>query len=196
MKEITNGGVVINLGPICSINIRSKLRAISFFASRVTGHMETVSIAFEYDNVVNIEASLQKAQDNAYDYIIVPLVHPGFERQNKNGLKERDLPLTRSDMLLGSTTWNQYIVGKFSEWLNFDSTVEIQRHNARKAFFSLFSSHKNKVFKQEVAWATHLGISAAVLPEVYWNCSNYASAANSVLMNVSYMKFWIRGELS
>lgn len=94
--------------------------------------METVSIAFEYDNVVNIEQALNKAHDNAFDYIIVPLVHPRFERQTSNGLQERSLPLTRSDMLLSSSSWNQNIVGKFSEWINFDSEVETQRHNARK----------------------------------------------------------------
>lgn len=99
--------------------------------------METVSIAFEYENVVNIEKALTKAQDNAFDYIIVPLVHPRFERQTSNGLGERSLPLTRSDMLLSSSSWNQNIVGKFSEWVNFDSEVDEQRHNARRVRFDL-----------------------------------------------------------
>jgi len=142
--------------------------------------METVSTAFEYENVVNIEKAIAEAQDNAFDYIIVPLVHPRFERQLSNGLKPRNLPLTRSDLLLNSGQWNQNVVGKFSEWLNFDSVVEAQRHNARKAF------------KQEVAWATHIGVSAAILPEVYWNCSHYASSVNSVLLNLNYLKLWTR----
>lgn len=99
--------------------------------------MDTVSIAFEYENVVNIEEALHKANDNCYDYIIVPLVHPRFERQTFNGLPDRNLPLTRSDLLLNSSSWNQNIVGKFSDWANFDSAVEVQRHNARKVCRSL-----------------------------------------------------------
>ncbi len=49
-----------------------------------------------------------------------------------------------------------------------------------------------QAFKQEIAWATHLSLSACLCPPVYWNCANYASCLNSSLHNLQAMQLWVR----
>ena len=60
-----------------------------------------------------------------------------------------DSPLTRSDLLLDSTVWSSSIIGKLSQSaLSFDSPCERIRFNSEL------------MYKEEVAWASHLGLTA------------------------------------
>jgi hypothetical protein len=60
----------------------------------------------------------------------------------------------------------------------------------------LFSLHSHgKVFKQELAWATHIGVSAVILPTPDWHCTNYAQTVHSTLMNLHYMKLLVHGSI-
>eukprot|EP01125_Pyxidicula_operculata_P019865 TRINITY_DN7223_c0_g1_i1.p1 TRINITY_DN7223_c0_g1~~TRINITY_DN7223_c0_g1_i1.p1 ORF type:complete len:620 (-),score=124.58 TRINITY_DN7223_c0_g1_i1:101-1960(-) len=142
---------------------------------------ETVIIGLEIENVVDLKKTLDGAIDDCFDYICVPLVHPNNQRVV--GKTQRSLPLTRSDLVLPSSTWTSFIVGKVSPWLNFDSDIPEICSNARAAY------------KQEVAWASHLTLSALLLPTPDWNCYNYASCVLSSLLNIPFMSMWIETPL-
>jgi protein arginine N-methyltransferase 5 len=109
--------------------------------------MSHLVCAFDYDNVADLEDLVDKSQNDNFDYIVVPLVHPLFERQFKTGLPERNIPLTRSDLILPSNSWSSSVVGKLSTWLNFDSPVERQRMNARQVSyqFNFFISISSEI---------------------------------------------------
>jgi protein arginine N-methyltransferase 5 len=53
-------------------------------------------------------------------------------------------------------------VGKLSPWINLDSTDFLIRRNSEAAY------------KQEIAWATHLGLFAMMLQQPARDCTNYA----------------------
>eukprot|EP00276_Gloeochaete_wittrockiana_P016460 CAMPEP_0184360874 /NCGR_PEP_ID=MMETSP1089-20130417/127148_1 /TAXON_ID=38269 ORGANISM="Gloeochaete wittrockiana, Strain SAG46.84" /NCGR_SAMPLE_ID=MMETSP1089 /ASSEMBLY_ACC=CAM_ASM_000445 /LENGTH=58 /DNA_ID=CAMNT_0026700267 /DNA_START=1 /DNA_END=174 /DNA_ORIENTATION=- len=55
-------------------------------------------------------------------------------------------PFTRSDKLLSSNEWGSQVIGKLSEWITPDSPVPLVRRNSEM------------VIKQEMAWASHLGL--------------------------------------
>jgi hypothetical protein len=99
--------------------------------------MSHLVCAFDFDNVSDLNDLVEKSQNECFDYIVVPLVHPLFERQFKNGLPERTVPLTRSDLVLSSNAWGSFVVGKLSHWMAFDSPVEKQRINARQVCLHL-----------------------------------------------------------
>lgn len=99
--------------------------------------MSQLVCAFDFDNVSDLGDLVDNSQNECFNYIIVPLVHPLFERQFSNGLGDRSIPLTRSDLVLNSNSWSSFVVGKISSWINFDSPVERQRMNARKVWQSL-----------------------------------------------------------
>jgi len=140
---------------------------------------ESVTIGFEYTNVVDLKQTLDSTLDNMFDYIVVPLAHPRNERNFTATLPDRNVPLTRSDLVLPASNWSSYVVGRISPWLNFDSPVERVQINSRLAF------------KQEMAWASHLSLSAVLLPVPDWDCSNYTSCVLSTLLNINSCALWV-----
>lgn len=60
--------------------------------------------------------------------ITVNLVHPRFKRNLH--APERDVPLTRSDLILDSDRWSSQIFGKISDWLKLDSSDDACRKNS------------------------------------------------------------------
>lgn len=140
---------------------------------------ETITIGIEIDCVVDLKKALEEMHPDMFDFLVTPLVHPKNERQlHASRLAPRNVPLTRSDLLLPAPSWSSYVVAKISSWLNFDSEVHRIQMNSRLAF------------KQELAWATHLSLTACLLPVVEWKCDNYAAVLLSTLLN-SYMPMWV-----
>lgn len=99
---------------------------------------DPLRLGWEVDNVEDLNSLLHTARQLQFDYLIVPLVHPGNERQlirshqiSHSKLFDADDPLTRSDMVLTPELWNGFVVGKISTWLNFDSTLDKTRRNSR-----------------------------------------------------------------
>jgi hypothetical protein len=43
-----------------------------------------------------------------------------------------------------------------------------------------------------VAWATHLGLHAVMLPAPRFNSTNYSHVINHVVSNLSYMQAWVK----
>eukprot|EP01114_Cavostelium_apophysatum_P020862 TRINITY_DN7112_c0_g1_i1.p1 TRINITY_DN7112_c0_g1~~TRINITY_DN7112_c0_g1_i1.p1 ORF type:complete len:622 (+),score=146.02 TRINITY_DN7112_c0_g1_i1:52-1917(+) len=139
-----------------------------------------LSIGLELSTAPDLVQSLDEARAHTFEFIVVPLVHPRYERDlvtNPNATKE---PFTRSDFLLNSSQWSSVVVGKISTWLQLDSPIEKTRKNARK------------VLQQELSWASHLSLPAVLLPPPTFNSANYAQIVNQTLQSLLYMQIWVR----
>ena len=70
---------------------------------------------------------------SSFTFIVAPLVHPRYYRNDAAGVtKQRDDPLTRSDMLLSTNDWGTVVVGKLSPWICLHSAFDSARKNAEK----------------------------------------------------------------
>jgi protein arginine N-methyltransferase 5 len=141
---------------------------------------DRISIGVDTNCVPDIEETLQFSRSSGYDFISVPLVHPRYRRPFDDLIIKRDEPLTRSDILLPSSDWTTSIIGKISPWLDCDSESAAIRSRSEKAL------------KQEVAWATHLGLHAVMLPSPRFQSTNYSHIINHVASNLSYMQAWVK----
>lgn len=83
-----------------------------------------------------------------------------------------------SDLVMDSRGWTSSVVGNISKWINLDSGCQRGRLAAEK------------VFKQEVAWASHLSVPAVLLPPPrhHTNSSNYARVLNQSVTQAQYMQ--------
>lgn len=81
-------------------------------------------------------------------------------------------------MVLDSRGWTSSVVGNVSKWINLDSACARSRLAAEK------------VFKQEIAWATHLSVPAVVLPALrnHTSCANYARVLNQSATQAQYLQ--------
>lgn len=108
------------------------------------------------------------------------------------------------DTVLDSSAWSSSVVGKLSHWIDLDSPVESIRSDSeavRKRFRRVAREGDGdaicwgtrQAFKQEVAWASHLGVPAVLvsLPQRA-TCANLAHHINSVVQQSSYVHFWVR----
>jgi protein arginine N-methyltransferase 5 len=83
---------------------------------------------------------------------------------------------------MDSRGWTASVVGNLSKWMDLDAATLDARLAAEK------------VFKQEVAWASHLSVPAVMLPTPRHahNSANYARVLNQSLTQVQYLQFWVR----
>ena len=88
--------------------------------------------------------------------------------------------MTRSDLVLNSQQWGQRVVGKISPWLQLDSPHTAIRRRSEEAF------------KQEIAWAAHLGLPAVLLPPPGPDATNYARLLQWACLSTQHLKFVIR----
>ncbi|CAM9392438.1 unnamed protein product, partial [Scytosiphon promiscuus] len=138
-------------------------------------------IGFDTNCVPDLNALLDDARQDHFDFVAIPLVHPRFKRDALGVSSKREDPLTRSDFLLDSRQWSSLIVGKISEWLDMDSPCEESAWASELAF------------KQEMAWATHLALAAVVAPAPKpGRCANYARCINQVAQELTYLAVWLR----
>ena len=109
--------------------------------------------------------------------LVAPLAHPRYRRDKK---RPYDEPMTRSDLVLNSTQWGKHVIGKVSPWIQLDSPHTAIRRRSEEAF------------KEEVAWAAHLGLSALLLPPPSPECTNYARLVQWACLSSQHMKLLIR----
>lgn len=128
--------------------------------------------------VADIRAAVSADED--FDYVVAPLFHPRSRRDALGISDKRQTPATRSDMVLKGDTWNSSVVGKMSPWLDLDASSPDVREASVQAF------------KQEAAWASHLGVTAVVAPILGDRCHNLARCINQIVQGQSYLHFWVR----
>ncbi|GMF57831.1 unnamed protein product [Phytophthora fragariaefolia] len=83
---------------------------------------------------------------------------------------------------MDSRGWTASVVGNISKWMDLDAATLDARLSAEK------------VFKQEVAWASHLSVPAVMLPTPRHAhaSANYARVLNQSLTQAQYLQFWVR----
>lgn len=97
--------------------------------------------------VLDVASTLAHAGATGQNFVMVPLFHERLRRsdvQRGNGL------ITRSEMELPHEDWVGHVVGKFSRWIDMDSSSSLVRQRAEVAFMD------------EYAYAAHLGLQAIV----------------------------------
>eukprot|EP01089_Gocevia_fonbrunei_P005626 TRINITY_DN1610_c0_g1_i1.p1 TRINITY_DN1610_c0_g1~~TRINITY_DN1610_c0_g1_i1.p1 ORF type:complete len:656 (-),score=154.69 TRINITY_DN1610_c0_g1_i1:61-1932(-) len=139
---------------------------------------EHIQCGVDLCSVSDIVAANKKAKHAGYDFLVAPLAHPRYKRSFTKDIV-RDEPWTRSDLLLSSYQWGG-VVGKISPWIDLDSNDETIRTNSVK------------IFKQEVAWASHLSLPAVLLPTPSFNSPTFAQTVNQSLGGLSYMQLLVK----
>ncbi|RMX64522.1 hypothetical protein DD238_004212 [Peronospora effusa] len=144
--------------------------------------MSRIFVGLETSFVHDLPATLDQVQKDKMNGIAAPLFHPRYKRDDHELSDTRDGPQTRSDLVMDSRGWTTSVVGNISKWIDMDATTLETRLNAEK------------VFKQEVAWASHLSVPAVMLPTPRHatNSSNYARILNQTLTQAQYVQFWVR----
>ncbi|TDH71502.1 hypothetical protein CCR75_004420 [Bremia lactucae] len=144
--------------------------------------MSRFFLGLETSFVHDLPAMLDKIYEDKLNGIATPLFHPRFKRDDHELRSLRDGPETRSDLVMDSRGWTTSVVGTISKWIDLDANTLSTRLNAEK------------VFKQEVAWASHLSVRAVMLPTPrHTHCSaNYARVLNQSLTQAQYLHFWVR----
>uniref|UniRef100_A0A0D9VC33 Protein arginine N-methyltransferase n=1 Tax=Leersia perrieri TaxID=77586 RepID=A0A0D9VC33_9ORYZ len=123
-----------------------------------------------------LPAVLSQSLSSAFDFLLAPLVDPGY-RPAPGAV----LPVAASDLVLSPSQWSSHIVGKISEWIDLDSEDEQLRLDSEVTL------------KQEIAWASHLSLQACVLPPPKRSsCANYARVVNHILQGLTNMQLWLR----
>jgi protein arginine N-methyltransferase 5 len=100
-----------------------------------------LNVGIDLPHVVDLRESLaNEVQNDGFDFVAVPLVHPAFTRDPRTDATKYTsyLPLTRSDTILQSHEW-RYVLGKCSDWILPDSPDQRTRDNARavRAFLAI-----------------------------------------------------------
>lgn len=132
-----------------------------------------------------IESLLQFKKEWNAQFFMFHLFHPRFRRKNNqlDNDDSREGPLTRSDMQLSFSHWNNSFIGKMSPWID----VDCSHHSLRTA--------SEKVFFEELEWALHLNLKVTVLPSMNGNVfTNYARCIMKFIENGSSnrnMQLWI-----
>eukprot|EP00039_Didymoeca_costata_P013932 m.218638 g.218638 ORF g.218638 m.218638 type:complete len:663 (+) comp15904_c0_seq3:65-2053(+) len=146
--------------------------------SLIMPRREKLSCGLGYHAVGDVRVCLDKAHEQGFDFITIPLVHPRFRRTFGPSAPDRSGLFTRSDMVMKASDWNRFVVGKVSPWIEADS--ESNRSDSEKALV------------QELGWASHLGLPAVEIPLLSANCVNLASILNRHLACPSAMLYWMR----
>lgn len=159
---------------------------------------QTVYCGLLSECVPDIVAELSFARHSGFDFLVTPLSHPRYKRTLYQStfsqpsspspaplfIPQRNEAFTRSDMLMSSGDWST-IVGMVSNWIELDSEVSSIRRNSEM------------VYKQEMSWASHLSLSAVLLPTLSSHkCVNFARCLNETVFAGSHLHFWLPIPLS
>ncbi|DAZ97411.1 TPA: hypothetical protein N0F65_011295 [Lagenidium giganteum] len=146
---------------------------------------ERLFVGLETSFCHDLPATLDEVYAEKMNAVIAPLFHPRFKRDDHQVSDDRLGPMSRSDLVLDSRGWTSSVIGGVSKWINLDSSCPRVRLAAEK------------VFKQEIAWASHLSVPAVLLPTPSaQKCSNYARVLNQSATQAQYLQFWVRVPLT
>eukprot|EP01038_Epipyxis_sp_PR26KG_P010849 gene10849-14564_t len=149
--------------------------------------MDSIAVGVENNFVCSANnLMVLKEKHKSLDFFAIPLFHPRL-RRDKNGISsfrdDRIGLISRCDMVLSSNEWVSFVVGMISSWIDLDSKNENIRLSSQAALY------------QEIAWGTHLGLQAVILPTPhYLKSPNYSRIINQ-LSNVwsgNHQQVWLR----
>lgn len=141
---------------------------------------KNMSCGLDFISVPDLHNGLITATNSGFHYIVVPFIHPRYRRELIAGkAKDRVAPITRSDLVLTSQDWNRLIVGKFSDYLEVDCEIEHVRKQSEKLFL------------QELEFASHLSLPAVLLRLFSGNNTNLARILYSKVSNGCSYQVWV-----
>ncbi|KAG9406093.1 Protein arginine N-methyltransferase 5 [Aphanomyces cochlioides] len=143
--------------------------------------MTSIIMGLETSFCRDLASTLDKLYEERITVVAAPLFHPRFRRDTSSISDARDGPQTRSDLVLDSRGWTSSVIGNISKWIDLDSSSDRVRLSAEK------------VFKQELAWASHLSLTAVITPALHPTCSNanYARILNQAATQAQYTQYWV-----
>jgi len=156
---------------------------------------DQLNIGLDVTSLPRLRQALEAAESSGCDFVLAPLVHPRYARTSEPPPPTnpdaphpppiaRSDPLTRSDVELSSAEWQSGIIGKVSPWIDLASLSPVVRAASEAAF------------REEVAYATHLGVRALVVDAPAGGgvrgagLANYGRCVASAL--ATGMQVWIR----
>jgi len=144
---------------------------------------QRLTCGLELQHVHDIQDAVQFAGQHGYDFACIPLVHPRFttEHYSNKAAMNRPGPLTRPDLLLSSSDWNNLVVGVLSPQYTT---------NCDKGVFEV-AQNSEQSLTQELLLATHLGISAVMTSLVSHRCSNLARILYKRILSGSTYQVWV-----
>ncbi|XP_062607204.1 protein arginine N-methyltransferase 5-like [Saccostrea cucullata] len=144
--------------------------------------MARASCGRDFHCCPDINTAVETACKSGFDFVCLPIVNPRYKREFIHGpAKNRPGPLTRSDLALSGQDWSTLIVGKTSPWLQLDSRVEVIRKNSEAGF------------KQELAFASHLGLPAILIQLKHGRNANLARCLSEQLQAAYFQQqYWIQ----
>ena len=135
-----------------------------------------MQVGYETTFIHDLRETLEVLSEDKVHHIIAPLFHPRFRRDRCNISKNRVGPGTRSDFVVDSTVWTSSVIGKISPWIQLDASVESVQKESEAAF------------DQEIAWASHLSVSAVLLEMPTLQSIQLARKVNQVVRSTTYLK--------
>lgn len=143
----------------------------------------SLSIASLVENMV---------QQHGFNFVCVPLTHQRNFSQckslDKDRVQKKNSGFIRSDLELSSSTWRNSIVGSLTKDIAFfEGSDEQRRMDYESVFFT------------EIEWASHLGISTVILPnlqETSNGLENFARCVASAADQFPSLTFWVPVSLS
>ncbi|KAH9196241.1 hypothetical protein AeNC1_001805 [Aphanomyces euteiches] len=143
--------------------------------------MTSIIMGLETSFCRDLASTLDKLYEERITVVAAPLFHPRFRRDTSSISDARDGPQTRSDLVLDSRGWTSSVIGNISKWIDLDSSSDRVRLSAEK------------VFKQELAWASHLSLTAVITPALHPTRSNanYARILNHAATQAQYTQYWV-----
>jgi hypothetical protein len=87
------------------------------------------------DIVEALNSNCRQRNAENFDFLVCPLVHPRYQRPFDHPKVRRQEPWTRSDLLLPSNDWGNFVIGRISRWLNLDSPSPKVRSRSEKVPF-------------------------------------------------------------
>ncbi|XP_056010372.1 protein arginine N-methyltransferase 5-like isoform X2 [Ostrea edulis] len=144
--------------------------------------MARASCGRDFHCCPDINTAVENSCKSGFDFVCLPIVNPRYKREFLYGpAKNRPGPLTRSDLALSGQDWSTLIVGKTSPWLQLDSRVEVIRRNSEAGF------------KQELAFASHLGLPAILIQLRHSKNANLARCLSEQIQTAYFQQqYWIQ----
>ncbi|KAI9323662.1 PRMT5 arginine-N-methyltransferase-domain-containing protein [Dichotomocladium elegans] len=138
-----------------------------------------------YDHFDNVEEFVQEATNSGHDFVAMPIVHPKYNRvlKCKSGDPWRDAPVySRDDLTLRKAQWSDAVAGILSDWYELESPDPDVRLNSELAL------------KQEVAFASHLGLFSVITARLdpTKSIANFARVLNQIATGLTFTQMWVR----
>lgn len=133
-----------------------------------------------------VEAVVQDARVNRCDFVCMPLVKASRALGADASLDD----CAEATALAGGTATltgqlpHMNLVGVLSNWISLDAPDASHRKKSELAF------------KEQVAFAAHLGLPAVIIPSLGYNTVNLWAAVHQTLLALTNMQIWIWVPLS